>query len=63
MTLGGGHLQENTHRLTLSMSPDESYFVKRAEAEELKLKQATEALSESDKEETYQKGTAISCSE
>nr|XP_023660537.1 presequence protease, mitochondrial-like [Paramormyrops kingsleyae] len=53
------YFKENSHRLTLSMSPDESYFVKRAEAEELKLKQATEGLSESDKEETYQKGLQL----
>ncbi|MGH0142639.1 UNVERIFIED_CONTAM: hypothetical protein FKN15_064573 [Acipenser sinensis] len=33
------YFKDNPHRLTLSMSPDESYFEKQAKAEEEKLKQ------------------------
>ncbi|RXN00087.1 Presequence protease, mitochondrial [Acipenser ruthenus] len=47
---------DNPHRLTLSMSPDESYFEKQAQAEEEKLKQKVSALSEEDKKLIYEKG-------
>lgn len=49
-------LQENTHRLTLSMSPDEAYLEKQAKAEEEKLQTKIQALSDSDREEIYKKG-------
>ncbi len=50
-------LQENTHRLTLSMSPDEAYMEKQAKAEEEKLQKKVQALSDSDRKEIYEKGT------
>lgn len=49
-------LQENTHRLTLSMSPDESYLEKQAQAEEEKLQKKIQALSDGDRKEIYDKG-------
>lgn len=49
-------LQDNTHRLTLSMSPAENYMEKQAEAEDEKLLKKIEALSESDRKEIYEKG-------
>lgn len=48
-------LQENTHRLTLSMSPDESYLEKQAQAEEEKLQKKIQALSDGDRKEIYDK--------
>lgn len=49
-------MQENTHRLTLSMSPDEAYLEKQAQAEEEKLQKKIQALSDSDRKEIYDKG-------
>lgn len=49
--------QDNTHRLTLSMSPDEAYTEKKAKEEEEKLQRKIQALSDSDREEIYVKGT------
>lgn len=49
-------LQENTHRLTLSMSPDEAYMEKQAKAEEEKLQRKIQALSDGDRKEIYEKG-------
>ena len=49
-------LQENTHRLTLSMSPDEAYLEKQAQAEEDKLQSKIQALSHSDRKEIYENG-------
>lgn len=49
-------LQENTHRLTLSMSPDEVYMEKQAEEEEEKLQKKIQALSDTDRQEIYEKG-------
>uniref|UniRef100_A0A3Q3EXS1 Presequence protease, mitochondrial n=1 Tax=Labrus bergylta TaxID=56723 RepID=A0A3Q3EXS1_9LABR len=52
-------LQENTHRLTLSMSPDEVYLEKQAKAEEEKLQKKIHALSDSDKKDIYEKGLEL----
>ena len=48
--------QDNTHKLTLSMSPDEAYREKQAKAEEEKLQKKIQALSDSDRTEIYEKG-------
>uniref|UniRef100_A0A3Q3EU94 Peptidase M16C associated domain-containing protein n=1 Tax=Labrus bergylta TaxID=56723 RepID=A0A3Q3EU94_9LABR len=40
------YFKENTHRLTLSMSPDEVYLEKQAKAEEEKLQKKIHALSD-----------------
>ncbi|CAL8347226.1 unnamed protein product [Merluccius merluccius] len=50
------YFQDNPHRLTLSMSPDEAYREKQALAEEEKLRRKTQALSDSDRKEIYDKG-------
>ncbi|KAG7236413.1 hypothetical protein INR49_000968 [Caranx melampygus] len=50
------YFRENTHRLTLSMSPDDSYLEKQAQAEEEKLQKKIQVLSDSDKKEIYEKG-------
>ncbi len=48
-------LQDNTHRLTLTMSPDERFLEKQTEAEEQKLKQKIQNLSEADHKDIYEK--------
>lgn len=53
------YFKENTHRLTLSMSPDDAYLEKQAKAEEEKLLQKTQNLSESDRKEIYEKGLQL----
>lgn len=53
------YFKENTHRLTLSMSPDEAYMEKQAKAEEEKLQKKIQALSDSDREEIYGKGLEL----
>ncbi|XP_065809359.1 presequence protease, mitochondrial-like [Labrus bergylta] len=53
------YLKENTHRLTLSMSPDEVYLEKQAKAEEEKLQKKIHALSDSDKKDIYEKGLEL----
>ncbi|KAF3857855.1 hypothetical protein F7725_011056 [Dissostichus mawsoni] len=53
------YFKENTHRLTLSMSPDETYVEKQAKAEEEKLQKKIQALSDSDKKEIYEKGLEL----
>nr|XP_006634363.1 PREDICTED: presequence protease, mitochondrial [Lepisosteus oculatus] len=53
------YFKDNTHNLTLSMSPDELYFEKQAKAEEEKLQQKVERLSESDKKDIYEKGLQL----
>ncbi|KAM3605131.1 uncharacterized protein V6R79_021170 [Siganus canaliculatus] len=53
------YFKENTHRLTLSMSPDEAYIDKQAMAEEEKLQRKIQALSDSDKKEIYEKGLEL----
>lgn len=50
-------LQENTHRLTLSMSPDEAYMEKQLKAEEEKLQRKLRCLSEADRKEIHGKGS------
>ncbi|XP_070830493.1 presequence protease, mitochondrial [Chaetodon trifascialis] len=53
------YFKENTHRLTLSMSPDEAYMEKQAKAEEEKLQRKIQALSDRDREEIYEKGLEL----
>lgn len=53
------YFKENTHKLTLSMSPDESYLEKQAKAEEEKLQKKIQALSDSDRKEIYEKGLEL----
>uniref|UniRef100_A0AAQ6IPG4 Presequence protease, mitochondrial n=1 Tax=Anabas testudineus TaxID=64144 RepID=A0AAQ6IPG4_ANATE len=53
------YFKENTHRLTLSMSPDEAYLEKQANAEEEKLQKKIQALSDRDREEIYKKGLEL----
>lgn len=50
-------LQENTHRLTLSMEPDEAYLEKQVKAEEEKLGRKVQALSDADRKQIYEKGS------
>ncbi|XP_042338875.1 presequence protease, mitochondrial-like, partial [Plectropomus leopardus] len=50
---------ENTHRLTLSMSPDEAYLEKQAKAEEEMLQKKIQALSDSDRKDIYEKGLEL----
>ncbi|KAI4888182.1 hypothetical protein NFI96_014761 [Prochilodus magdalenae] len=53
------YFKENTHRLTLSMSPDEQYVVKQSNAEKDKLQQKIQALSDCDHKEIYEKGVSL----
>ncbi|CAL8277109.1 unnamed protein product [Lota lota] len=53
------YLQDNPHRLTLSMSPDEAYLEKQALAEREKLQRKTQALTERDRQEIYDKGLEL----
>lgn len=53
------YFKENTHRLTLSMSPDEAYMEKQAKAEEEKLQKKIQALSDVDRNEIYEKGLEL----
>ncbi|XP_034558325.1 presequence protease, mitochondrial [Notolabrus celidotus] len=53
------YFKENTHRLTLSMSPDDTYLEKQAKAEEEKLQKKIQALSEGDKKDIYEKGLEL----
>uniref|UniRef100_A0A665XG66 Presequence protease, mitochondrial n=1 Tax=Echeneis naucrates TaxID=173247 RepID=A0A665XG66_ECHNA len=53
------YFKENTHRLTLSMSPDESYLEKQAQAEEEKLQKKIQTLTDSDRNEIYKKGLEL----
>uniref|UniRef100_A0AAQ5XFW1 Presequence protease, mitochondrial n=1 Tax=Amphiprion ocellaris TaxID=80972 RepID=A0AAQ5XFW1_AMPOC len=50
---------ENTHRLTLSMSPEDDYLEKQAKAEEEKLHKKIEVLSDGDRKEIYEKGLEL----
>lgn len=50
-------LQENTHRLTLSMSADQAYMENQAKAEEEKLQRKVQGLSDADRKEIYGKGS------
>ncbi|XP_045906812.1 presequence protease, mitochondrial isoform X2 [Micropterus dolomieu] len=53
------YFKENTHRLTLSMSPDEAYMEKQAKAEEEKLQKKIQALSDRDRKAIYEKGLEL----
>lgn len=53
------YFKNNTHRLTLSMSPEEAYLEKQAEAEEEKLRRKVQTLSEEQKGEIYRKGLEL----
>ncbi|KAJ8268679.1 hypothetical protein COCON_G00138510 [Conger conger] len=53
------YFKENTHRLTLSMSPEDSYYETQAQAEQQKLQQKIQALSDSDRKHIYQKGLEL----
>ncbi|KAM6920229.1 presequence protease, mitochondrial [Lycodopsis pacificus] len=53
------YFKENTHRLTLSMSPDEAYLEKQAKAEEEKLQKKIQALSDGDRKEIYENGLEL----
>ncbi|KAM3866382.1 presequence protease, mitochondrial [Diretmus argenteus] len=53
------YFKENTHRLTLTMSPDDAYLEKQAKAEEEKLQKKIQALSDSDRKEIYEKGLEL----
>ena len=48
--------QDNSHRLTLVMSPDEKFEEKRYEEEEEKLNSLVNKLSEDDRERIYTEG-------
>ncbi|XP_053186415.1 presequence protease, mitochondrial [Scomber japonicus] len=53
------YFKENTHRLTLSMSPDDAYLEKQAKAEEEKLQKKIQALTDSDRKDIYEKGLEL----
>ncbi|XP_066508932.1 presequence protease, mitochondrial-like [Hoplias malabaricus] len=53
------YFKENTHRLTLSMSPDELYVEKQRSLEQEKLQQKTQALTATDCQDIYQKGLQL----
>lgn len=48
--------QDNTHRLTLTMSPDERFLEKQAEAEEQKLQRKIQNLKDADHKDIFDKG-------
>uniref|UniRef100_A0A9J8D6M0 Presequence protease, mitochondrial n=1 Tax=Cyprinus carpio carpio TaxID=630221 RepID=A0A9J8D6M0_CYPCA len=50
---------DNAHRLTLTMSPDERFLEKQAEAEEQKLQQKIQNLSDADHKDIYEKGLQL----
>lgn len=49
-------LQDNPHKLTLSMSPEEDYHDKQAKMEAEKLEKKVNALSEEEKTQIFEKG-------
>ncbi|XP_032092968.1 presequence protease, mitochondrial [Thamnophis elegans] len=53
------YFKDNTHRLTLSMSPDAAFHDKQAAMEADKLKEKVEALSEEEKKQIYEKGLEL----
>ncbi|KAF5890185.1 presequence protease, mitochondrial, partial [Clarias magur] len=53
------YFKDNTHRLTLSMSPDEQYLEKRSKAEREKLQQKIQTLSDRDYKDIYEKGVQL----
>lgn len=52
----GLFLQDNPHKLTLSMSPEEDYHDKQAKMEAEKLEKKVNALSEEEKTQIFEKG-------
>lgn len=52
-------LQNNQHKLTLSMKPDDKYSEKQAQMETEKLQQKVSALSLEDKQQIYDKGQTL----
>ncbi|XP_056375480.1 presequence protease, mitochondrial [Hyla sarda] len=53
------HFQNNLHTMTLSMSPDENYYEKKAQLENKKLNQKVEALTEDERKQIYEKGLEL----
>lgn len=53
------YFKENTHQLILSMSPDEQYVEKQNKAEQEKLQQKIQALTEADRKDIYEKGLQL----
>ncbi|XP_021932698.1 presequence protease, mitochondrial [Zootermopsis nevadensis] len=53
------YMKENTHRLVLTMSPDEDYEVKQAKAEQEVLHTKLAALSQQDKEVLFQQALKL----
>lgn len=49
-------LQNNRHKLTLSMRPDDQYSEKQMQLETEKLRQKVSSLSSEDKRQVYEKG-------
>jgi len=49
-------VQENTHKLTVEMSPDERYEEKQQELEAAKLKSMVDRLTTADREEIFTQG-------
>ncbi|KAJ8336397.1 hypothetical protein SKAU_G00376170 [Synaphobranchus kaupii] len=53
------YFKDNTHKLTLSMSPDEAFYENQAKAEQEKLQQKIQALSDTDRKDIYEKGIQL----
>ncbi|XP_066441695.1 presequence protease, mitochondrial isoform X2 [Eleutherodactylus coqui] len=53
------YFQDNLHTMTLSMSPDESYYEKKAQLENEKLNQKVKALAEEERKQVYEKGLEL----
>ncbi|XP_038611635.1 presequence protease, mitochondrial [Tachyglossus aculeatus] len=53
------YFKNNPHRLTLSMSPDETYYDKQMKIEMDKLKQKVDSLSATEKEHIFEKGLEL----
>ncbi|XP_026887832.2 presequence protease, mitochondrial isoform X1 [Electrophorus electricus] len=53
------YFKDNSHKLTLSMKPDEQYLEKQIKAEQEKLQQKILALSETDRKDIYEKGLQL----
>lgn len=52
-------LQNNQHKLTLSMKPDDQYSEKQTQMETEKLQQKVGSLSLEDKQQIYEKGQTL----
>ncbi|XP_068091898.1 presequence protease, mitochondrial isoform X2 [Hyperolius riggenbachi] len=53
------YFQDNPHRMTLTMSPDDDYYNKQAQLESEKLNQKVKALSEEERKQIYEKGLEL----